>query len=254
MRALESKLVELIQNIVTRRLLDLHTATPGRIEKCYPETGEVDVRVLIRRETIDGEEESVELLPRVPLVHMLWSSSSLWVPPDVGDLVLLVFCERSLDEFKLAKAEPGELSPPVLPRFHSYSDAVAIASINPEEKYKYLFDTKHKTADAFFLAHKGAIIAMDGGGNVFLGKESDTPANDSAAVLGDKLQTYLEELTGAIKSFVDTIGASPIVDPNSGIPLGTFPVKALELSTKITALNASISDLFSDCVKIGKGV
>lgn len=114
-----------------RSAADMHTAMPGRITAVYDDGARVDVQPALKRTRMDelGADvvEAMPVIPGVPVVHPSAGGFALTFPVAVGDTVLLVFAEGSIDRWK---ARGGVLDPGD-PRRHDLSDAVAIVGLRP---------------------------------------------------------------------------------------------------------------------------
>lgn len=113
----------------------IHTSIPGRIESYDSSTQKATVKPLVKNVEIPSEgNEIVDDLPVINDVPVIFPRSagfflSFKVAP--GDLVLLLFCERSVDEWVHGNGENQE---PADPRRHSLSDAVCIPGLFPFKK------------------------------------------------------------------------------------------------------------------------
>jgi hypothetical protein len=126
-------LAEVIRAAMDGRLADVHVAIPGKIERYDPATQRADVKPLVKRRVAaaDGEEivESIPVVPSVPVLFPRSGAFFISLPLQVGDNVLLVFCDRSLDEFVFGP--PGVEAEPDDFRTHDLSDAIAIPGVWP---------------------------------------------------------------------------------------------------------------------------
>jgi hypothetical protein len=125
-----------IQDQATREALsDLHTCMPGEVVAVRSGSSDarqfVDVLPLLQREVVDedGEpqSEAYPVLQMVPVGYMQGGGFFLSLPMRIGDTVLLVFAERSLDSW-LQTATPGARTP-VVPgdlSTHSLQGAIAL--------------------------------------------------------------------------------------------------------------------------------
>ena len=130
-------LTRAIERIVDARLRDLHTAMPGLVVDFDADTQLASVQPAIRRQmlTNDGEKDilipsSIPQLINVPIVFPQGGGYHLTIPVSPGDEVLLIFCERSIDQWH----EFGTEQVPAIKRFHAYADAFAIPGINSKPK------------------------------------------------------------------------------------------------------------------------
>lgn len=119
---------ETYRRILDARLMDLHTALPGRVQSYDAATQTADIEPMIKRGVPTGGEEdevALETLPVLPSVPVLFPSGGqcfVTFPLAVGDPVLLVFCERDTSQFR----GTGAVSDPGVPTMHGLSGAVAI--------------------------------------------------------------------------------------------------------------------------------
>lgn len=105
---------------------------PGRVEKYDAARQVADVKPLIQRRitTAEGGEivESLPVIPDVPVVFPRAGGFFISLPIAVGDRVLLVFNDKSIDKFVTGE---GEDTDPVDVRNQALSDAVALPGFHP---------------------------------------------------------------------------------------------------------------------------
>lgn len=124
-------LANVLRGAIEAQLARVHVSLPGRVERYDATKQLVDVKPLLQ-ETVtdaDGNEtpESLPVICNVPVVFPGAGGFRLTFPVAIGDTVLLVFTDRSLDEWL---ARGGELEPAHLRRHH-LSDAVALPGLHP---------------------------------------------------------------------------------------------------------------------------
>ncbi len=119
-------LTELIQSFLEYRLSDVHTALPARIIKYEADQQKASVQPLIKKQYQDGTVESNPIITGVPVIFPSGGGALLSFPIQPGDLVLLVFSERSLDNWV---ASTGQEVEPNDSRKHDFSDAIAIPGL-----------------------------------------------------------------------------------------------------------------------------
>lgn len=122
-----------IKQGVESRLKNLHTSMPGIIESFDPVTQLASIQPAIKRIFITVDEEKEILVPEnigvlinVPVIFPRGGGFSLTFPVVKGDECLLVFCERSIDNWH----ETGGIKRPGARRFHSLSDATAFVGMS----------------------------------------------------------------------------------------------------------------------------
>jgi hypothetical protein len=121
-------LSEVLQAAISRALGGMFVALPGRVVIYDPSTQTADVQPMVQFPVIfeDGSEDVdlLPVLPSVPIAFPRGGGAFITFPIKPGDLVLLVFCDRSIDLYK-----SGAATVPINPidlRQHDLSDAVAI--------------------------------------------------------------------------------------------------------------------------------
>lgn len=186
----------MISNAILAKLLDVHTMLPARVERYDSVNHLVDVKPLLKTVHLDAEGEriagSIQVIPNVPLLFFGAGGVRITVPVSVGDTVMLVFCEASLDTWKERgiEVEPGD------DRRHNFTDAVAIPGLRSK-------------AGAWKGADSSAVtIGTDGG--PFEG-----------AALGATLKTFLDGLKVWLDAHIHptAVGpSSPSVPPSPSVP------------------------------------
>lgn len=126
-------LTGLIKGVVENNFLsDLHVCLPARIISLSYDLQKATVQPMIkaRYTDADGNPDGLVEMPSIPAVPLIFPSSKhaiMTFPVEVGDLVLLVFSERSTDNFVYSDGrnpvDPNDL------RMHDYSDAFAICGM-----------------------------------------------------------------------------------------------------------------------------
>lgn len=165
-----------ISMMLEQRLAELHTALPGRIVRYDAQKQQADVEPLIQRKfLVTSQIVTLPVVSNVPIVHPRSASAIIHVPVKVGDVVLLVFAERSVDRW----LEQGGLTDPGDARKHSLSDAFAIPGGYPFK-------------DALPVADEDAITIS---GTVRLGQNGQ--ANHPAA-RGDSTESRLSAIEDGI--------------------------------------------------------
>jgi len=128
-----STLASTIKQGVDTKLKDLHTSTPGIIVSFDAATQLATVQPAIKRIFVTRDEDREILVPsdlpiliHVPVIFPRGGGFSLTFPVKKGDECLLVFCERSIDNWH----KTGKVKEPTARRFHSLSDATAFVGLS----------------------------------------------------------------------------------------------------------------------------
>lgn len=154
-----------VQDLFLQRALsDLHTCMPAEIVAMRDGGADarqfVDVQPMLQRVIIDedGEQqdEALPVLQMVPVAYMQGGGFFVSLPLAVGDTVLLVFAERSLDTW-IQTAERASKSP-VLPgdlSMHSLEGAIALP-VGPAPRSALL--TGVDASDLVIATSSGAVL------------------------------------------------------------------------------------------------
>lgn len=116
-----TQLETVIQTAIGSELKELHTALPGVVQSFDTATQLADIQLTIQRK-LSGQFVNLPLLVGVPVRFQKSTSYSITFPIVPGDHVLVIFAERSIDNWLLE----GGVKPPQDIRRHSLSDAFAI--------------------------------------------------------------------------------------------------------------------------------
>lgn len=111
---------------------EIHTSIPGVIVDYNPETKRAEILPALRRIfNNDNPPQERAILLDVPVVQPGTGDFLVHYPIKTGDIMLVIFSERGIEEFK----QTWELSDQTKGRSHSVNDAIAIPwgnkDINP---------------------------------------------------------------------------------------------------------------------------
>ena len=186
----ELNTADLLNKAMDNKLAGIHTCLPGKIEKYDPATCKADVKPLLRKRWFGGTALSMPVIANVPVVFPRAGSAALTFPISVGDGVLLIFAERSLDKWL---SDGGEVTPDD-PRKFDLSDAIAIPGL-----YPFSESNPDTAGEKLVLQYGGGKLVIDSSGKVALGNSA-------------------EELLDLIDDLITLIStAAVVVDPNTGI-------------------------------------
>jgi len=198
---------EVTNAAIEHALEGLRKCTPARVTAYDSTRQTVDAQPLIKERHYDENGQAVvEAVPvvcAVPVVFPGGAGFTVTFPIEVGDTVLLVFSDVSLDKWSVS-AGAGPVDPESYAR-HSLSDAVAIPGLRN-------FRNARASAPTSTLR-----IGADGG----------TP---HAAALGDVLQSFLTSLRTLFNAHVHT---GVTTGPGSSGPPAT-PMSAVPTVTSAT--------------------
>ena len=123
-------LLKLINQSIDESNAALRVSMPGRIEKYDPNTMLANIQPLLKIKFYGRN--SSELLPiinNVPVCHSRTGSSLIRLPVALGDLVTILFSDRSIESWVSGNGEEKE---PEDTRKHHISDAVAFLGGYPK--------------------------------------------------------------------------------------------------------------------------
>lgn len=203
---------DVLRQLVRSETARLHTAMPGYIESYDAETQTATVRLNIRFKRIeDGSivHYDAPLLPNVPVAWPTAAAFSITFPLDVGDPGLVIFAERSLDEWKISG--PNDAPEPAQARRHDLSDGIFIPQLRPTAS------ALDSTAYA-----SGAMVIR--GAEIRLG---DSTAAQFAA-MANLVDAAFSTLRTELLAHTHPTGIGP-----SGPPIGIGPTSAPTACTKV---------------------
>lgn len=126
-------LAEVIRDAIEARVRGIYTATVAKIVKVYPKDQTVDVElVMLEPMNVlnDKDIEHIEhpVIMDLPIAYPRGGGFSIFMPPQIGDHVLVIFTHESIAQWREtgAKSVPGDL------RRHYLSHAVAYLGIGPQ--------------------------------------------------------------------------------------------------------------------------
>lgn len=189
-------LTEAMTLMVDAGLRDIHTAMPGTIVSYNVSKQTASVQLGFMRQ-YEGEENPTPypVLTDVPVMFPAVKNGWLRLPVAAGDTVLVVFAERSIDNWLDAGGtqDPGGLE------FYSVNDAIALPGLLPSAK---VFAPKGD-ADSLELVMGGTRIEITKAGKVRISNGS----TELLTVLDDIL-THLQSWTS-----INCVVGSPVT-PN----------------------------------------
>lgn len=199
-------LAEVLDTALSRRLGELHTCLPGRVESYDASKQTVDVQPLVQAFALqeDGTTttESLPVLSSVPLIFPGGGGFRATYPVASGDTVLVVFAEASLDAWQ---PRGGVVAPPDTRRHH-LADAVAIAGLHDNSKAW----TGASTSAATWGKDGGPQVVARSNALELGGDDSNPPTE--ALVLGTTYRsaedTFLQSLSTACQSALAAVAAA----------------------------------------------
>lgn len=187
-----------VRTIIDDRLRRVNTALPGEVQAYDATTREAEVKPLVKEKYADDRTLDLPVIPHVPVVMPASASAGLSLPIGVGDIVLLLFAQRSLDNWAQlgGTVEAGDI------RMHSLSDAIAVAGL-------FDFTITHDDGDGLLLYNGLVKIRLDGG-KVAIGTSAVELLDEVTKALDDIVTglltiPYTPTITQAASAAIKTI-------------------------------------------------
>lgn len=218
-------LAKLLQTAIDGRLCDVHTSMPGIVQSYDRATQTAKIQPSLKRKYVDGNIVDLPIINKVPVIFP--RSKGKWVHFDLeeGDVVTLLFSERSLDTWK---ERGGQVSPDDPRKFH-LSDAYAIPG-GYDLQGALVPNGPEKSIE---LAHGKNHIVIEESGKITLKNESGFIEISEAGKF--KVTNNTEELVSLISDLADEcskILTNTVYGPQAPINKAAFTA----LKTKIDSL------------------
>ena len=198
---------ESIQRIIDGRLDAVNTAIPARVVRYNESEQTVDVEIPFKDvQDIDGKDDLQESgypeLPDVPIVFQRAGNWSITFPLNPGDNVLLIFAQRSIDDWYntdgSVTVEPQDI------RAHDISDAFAIPG-PPTNKTQ--LDGAATSGTNLILRHTdGTKLELTTDNKINMTIDRLNIGSDTASTALAKGQVTTDQIA-ALKTRVDTLSA-----------------------------------------------
>lgn len=187
---------DIFRNSVWSVLNTIHTAMPGIVEAYDPATNKATIQPALNKAYETGP-VPMPIMENVPVMFQSGSNFSINFPINVGDYVLLVFCERSID---LWKSVGGQVTPDDPRKFH-LSDAVAIPGLMP-----FTGDFSKNNGTDFIISFAGSTIRIKSDGSVVI----ETASTVAIGTQTNELLKIISDLLSSLSNSVTTVEATPI--------------------------------------------
>lgn len=202
-------LQETIKTLIEAALMDLHVSIPAKIVTYDASTQYADVEIQLQFAYENGSVMKWPVIPNIPVKHPRANGGQAFIhmPLVAGDDVMLVVCERSLDNWKTQ----GGMTDPQDRRKFDMSDCYALigGSAIPDA-----FTVTDPTA--IEMINGSSAIQLLSSGGVNLGSTSPT----HAVALADNVLSRIEALENAYSSFLSAYDAHLHPTTAPGSPTG----------------------------------
>lgn len=212
-------LQESFTRIINNALSDLHTSMPGVVVKYDHTNQKADIKPTIKRKLNNDQVLDIPIIPNVPILIPETDDFIMHYPIKAGNYVLLIFCERSIDNF----ITDGSETPPNDKRKHDLSDAVAIPFLKPFSEKSLAEDNKN-----FYLKFKNGELKITPTGEIVLKNSIGNFRIDSLGRIG--IGTATAELLQLFDLTLDALLSDTVITPPTKALLTT--IKTLLLTIK----------------------
>lgn len=156
--------VELLNIIIANKIADMHICMPAKILEYDYTKQKAKVQPALNQKYNDGEVIELPAIYNVPVVHPASGGASITFPVNVNDTVLLVFSEKSLEEW----LSNGERVTPDDPRQNNLTDAIALLGLNPFSK-----TSPAENNEDLLISYSGSKIRFKNNGSHLLEIEAE---------------------------------------------------------------------------------
>jgi hypothetical protein len=231
--------LDIIRSVLDAALSEVHTCMPAEVVRVHASEHQrqfVDVQPSLQRRASneDGQvvDETLPVIPMVPVGYMQGGGFFISVPIAVGDFVLLVFAERSLDQWlQTARKGSQRAIAPGDVGTHTLEGAVALPC-GPAPRSALLAGVSatdlvigHVTGSRIQITPAGDVLAGGVSGHDFVALAAKVDARLAAIQSKFDAHTHVVSTTGSASAQSGTAAA-----PASGI--GTLDSTA---ATKVKA-------------------
>jgi hypothetical protein len=190
---------------------------PGQIQKYDASTAKAEVLPLLNRTFYSGDVVTMPIITNVPVIWLRSSKGAITFPLEKGDGVLLLFAERSIDEW----LSSGKQVTPADGRSFDLSDAIAIPGC-------FDFNTSLSEAnnDDFQIVYNGNTIIIKSDGTIEIkGNNTITIKSNGDIEIGN---TALQSLMTKAAMDAYNIHTHPVI--GIGTPTGIPVIPLVEVT------------------------
>jgi hypothetical protein len=205
---------EAVRAAILYQLCNINTALPGIIVSYDYTQQRASIQPAINKLYTDGTTQALPILNNVPVIFPASGGASISFPVSVGDTCLVVFAQRSIDNWKL---QGGQVTP-FDPRKLDLSDGMAIVGLNPFNK---VAPAQNNTD--LQISYQGSTITIKHGGNISIdgGNISVSGGNISINGSGVAIGNSGAELVSTLTSFMNQIVSMSVLNPTF-VPLASI--------------------------------
>lgn len=211
-------MTDAVRQAILYQLTTIHTALPATIISYDYTKQRAKVKPVLNKFWSDGTFTEMPIINDVPVIFPRSGGASLTFPVAEGDFCLIVFSERSLDNWL---AEGGNSITPNDQRKFNLSDAMAIMGIFP-----FTENSQAENNDDVLLTYKGSKIKIKSSGDIVIDTASKVAIGNNTTEVLDILSQLMGYLITA------TVGSVPFDPP--------FPLNVTNLQTQINSIKGTI--------------
>lgn len=225
-------LTDAIRYAVLAQLNNIHTAIPGQIVSYDFTTQKATIQPSINKLWVTGAVDPLPILQNVPVVFPNSGGASLTFPVNPGDTCLLVFCERSIDDWKSNGVNSSGTVTPSDPRKLDLSDGIAIMGLKP---FNSTFPNRANNSD-LLLSYAGSSISIGANGAVKI----NTASTLALGMPGNELISQLISALTQINSVFTAILSDPPTLPNTFTAAGLAEPAIAAIIGQLTTLDGTL--------------
>jgi hypothetical protein len=220
-----------VQEMFADMASDLRVCLPAKIHSYDAHTMLASVQPLLRRQFYLAETPvQLPIINNVPVIHPRSGTAMIRFPIKEGDIVTLVFSDRSIEKWKHGS---GEEKYPDDTRMHHLSDAYAIPGGYPKGKKKTA-----KNPEALE-------IVLEPGTKITIGN-----GTDELLAIAHASFTSLKSLCDRLADTLTGIQALTVTCSTAGSP-SSVPINAATFSALKTQVDSLASSVNSEVQKLG---
>lgn len=192
--------------MIEASLSNVNVCMPGKIVKYDAQTQYADVQPILQSRRENGVLFTRAVIPNVPVKHPRASGGSAFVhmPIKAGDDVLLVFAQRSIDNWKTK----GGVTDPADRRKFNFSDAIALIGCSA-------------LPDSFTVNDPDSIEIVNESGKLQVKADGTINIGDYAPAKSVALGEAVEARLSAIESKVTSLATASISHTHNVVALGS---------------------------------
>lgn len=199
---------DIVKQAISSYLNSIHTCLPAKIIDYDFTLQKANVQPVLNKKFLNGDTPQMPVISNVPVVFPRGGGFNMSWPLNPGDTVLLVFSERSMDNW----LQTGGIVTPLDPRKFDLSDAIAIPGLIPFSEPSGIQDN-----ESFMIRNGSARMKISPDGTYCFHGATE------------ELMDILDELFTAIQAITFQTGVAPL--PN----LATF----ISLQTRFNTLKGN---------------